>query len=60
MANLKHTDIPYIKKFVETINGAGYVLDLSNTDFQQFVKQVASVDIEDSKYYRNGSSKGKN
>lgn len=59
MANLKHTDIPYIKKFVETIYGAGYVLDLSNEDFQHFIKQVASVDIENPKYYRNGSSKGK-
>lgn len=59
MANLKHTDIPYIQKFVESIRGAGYVLDFSDVDFRQFIKSVSGLDIDQRKYHKYGGSKGK-
>lgn len=59
MANLKHTHIPYIQKFVENIRGAGYVLDLSDADYQSFMNRVAGVDIDQRKYFKYGGSKGK-
>lgn len=59
MANLKHTDIPYIQKFVESIRGAGYVLDFSDVYFRQFIKSVSGLDIDQRKYHKDGGSKGK-
>lgn len=37
----------------------GYVLDFTDFTFQQFMVEAARVDIDDQKYYENGTSKAK-
>jgi hypothetical protein len=37
----------------------GYVLDFSDRTFAEFFQDELSIDIDDQKYHRNGSSKGK-
>lgn len=57
MANLKQTD----KLILENLfgMGGGYVLDFSNTTFQQFVYDTCKIDIYNSKYEMYGDSKAK-
>lgn len=59
MANLKHTDTPYIQKFVESIRGSGYVLDFSDANFSPFILSISNIDIDEDKYFKYGGSKGK-
>jgi hypothetical protein len=57
VANLKQTD----KLILENLfgMGGGYVLDFSNTTFQQFVYDTCKIDIYNSKYEMYGDSKAK-
>lgn len=57
MASLKQTDILILEKLFEM--GGGYVLNFSNTSFQQFIFNVCKLDIYDSKYAVYGESKAK-
>jgi hypothetical protein len=57
MASLKQTDILILEKLFEM--GGGYVLNFSNTSFQQFIFNVCKLDIYDSKYAVYGDSKAK-
>ena len=57
MASLKQTDILILEKLFEM--GGGYVLNFSNTSFQQFIYNVCKLDIYDSKYAVYGDSKAK-
>jgi hypothetical protein len=57
MANLKQTDLLILDKLFEM--GGGYVLDFSNTSFQQFIFNVCKIDIYNSKYAVYGDSKAK-
>ncbi len=57
MASLKQTDILILVKLFEM--GGGYVLNFSNTSFQQFIYNVCKLDIYDSKYAVYGDSKAK-
>ena len=52
MANLKHTDPPYIQMFVESIRGAGYVLDFSDANFGSFIESVSGLNIDNDKYFK--------
>lgn len=40
-------------------NGAGYVLDFSNSTFSEFFRNDVGIDIDDEKYCQQGGSKGK-
>jgi hypothetical protein len=57
MANLKQTEILVLEKLFEM--GSGYVLDFSNTSFQQFIYKVCNLDIYNPKYAVYGDSKAK-
>lgn len=57
MASLKQADILILEKLFEM--GSGYVLNFSNTSFQQFIYNVCKLDIYDSKYAVYGDSKAK-
>ncbi len=37
--------------------GSGYVLDFSNKTFQEFILENVNIDVDDEKYFYNGSSK---
>lgn len=57
MANLKQTDKLILENLFEM--GGGYVLDFSNTSFQQFIYDTCKIDIYSSKYEIFGDSKAK-
>lgn len=57
MANLKQTDKLILENLFDM--GGGYVLDFSNTSFQQFVFDTCKIDIYSSKYEIFGDSKAK-
>lgn len=57
MANLKQTDKLILENLFDM--GGGYVLDFSNTSFQQFVFDTCKIDIYRSKYEIFGDSKAK-
>jgi hypothetical protein len=57
MANIRHTEELLLEKIFEM--GGGFVLDFSNTSFQQFIFRVCNLDIYDSKYAVYGGSKAK-
>jgi len=57
MANLKQTDLLILEKLFEM--GGGYVLDFSNSSFQQFIFSVCKIDIYNQKYAVYGDSKAK-
>lgn len=55
MANLSLRDKRYLERFLEM--ETGYVLDFSNRTFRDFFIDAINLDIEEDKYYSNGSSK---
>lgn len=59
MAYLKPTELSVIRKFIELQRGPGYVLDFSDSEFQEFMRHTAGVEIYSRKYEKYGSSKGK-
>jgi len=59
MAALKPTEPSIIKKFVELRRGAGYVLNFSDAEFEQFMRDVSDVDIYSKDFEKYGNSKGK-
>jgi phosphatidylserine/phosphatidylglycerophosphate/cardiolipin synthase-like enzyme len=61
MAIVSFTDKKKIKKFLTPLaTSEGYVLDFSNSTFQDFISSVAGIDIyEEGKYNNEGNSKAK-
>lgn len=57
MANLKETDKLILEKLFKMQNG--YVLDFTNSKFQQFISNTFKIDIKNSKYSIYGDSKAK-
>ncbi len=55
MADIKYTDQTKIERFFEM--GGGYVLDFSDRTFRDFVISTVEIDINESKYSANGTSK---
>lgn len=57
MANIRHTEELVLQKIFEM--NEGYVLDFTNSTFQQFIYRVCNLDIFDSRYSAYGESKAK-
>jgi hypothetical protein len=57
MINIKPKDMAIIETALNM--GSGYVLNFSDSSFQSFVAQSVDIDISDSRYSVNGSSKAK-
>lgn len=57
MADLKQTEKLKLEKVFEM--SGGYVLDFSNSTFQQFVYDITKIDIYNSKFEHFGDSKAK-
>jgi hypothetical protein len=57
MAKIKAVDMRLLDDLFAM--GSGYVLDFSNRTFSEFFMNELGVDIDDQKYFRDGSSKGK-
>ena len=57
MANLKATDRLRLEKLFEM--GEGFVLNFTNSSFQQFIRENSGLDIYASKYETYGDSKAK-
>lgn len=55
MANLSQREKRYLERFLEM--ETGYVLDFSNRTFHNFFIEAINLDIEEERYYANGSSK---
>ena len=59
MSNLTETDLDDLKPLIEYPGGPGYVLDFSDRTFGQFFRDKIGVNIDDPKWERLGTSKGK-
>jgi hypothetical protein len=57
MGDLTFIERGNIEKFLGM--GAGYVMDFSDRTFQDFIGEAVNLDIDDQKYFNNGSSKAK-
>lgn len=57
MAKIQHTEELILQKILEM--SQGYVLDFTNSSFQQFIYGVCNLDIFDPKYAVYGESKAK-
>lgn len=57
MTNIRTIDMPLLDDLFEMSNG--YVLNFSDRTFTQFFVEELNVDINDSTYLKNGTSKGK-
>lgn len=59
MSSLTEIDLRFIARLVEHPRGSGYVLDFSDSTFEQFFRSEIGVNIDDDRWRHNGSSKGK-
>lgn len=57
MVDLRHRDIRIVDNAFDM--QSGYVLDFSDKTFAEFFDAEFGIDIDDDKYYANGSSKAK-
>lgn len=59
MSKLTETDMRFFAPLVEHPNGPGYVLDFSDRTFSQFFADELQIDIDESRWEADGTSKGK-
>ena len=59
MPKLRHAELSPLEEAFNTGQGAGYVLDFSDRTFSIYFDEEFGIDIDDEKYKRDGTSKGK-
>ncbi len=57
MANIRAIDMTFLDELFDMTDG--YVLDFTDKTFAQFFAEELHVDIEDPRYFKNGTSKAK-
>jgi len=57
MANIRSLDMLFLDDLLDM--SGGYVLRFSDRTFAEFFSQELNVNIDDAKYAKNGTSKGK-
>ena len=59
MSDLTTSDFRTLEQLIECFRGRGYVLDFSDRTFAEFFEDELNVDIDNSYFHEEGTSKGK-